>query len=250
MILNFALLGHSYPSVGISLRLVPKAASHTGCHKFLTGPYPRRFLHMTNSAKSPTIEQHPFARCRLVAFFAKYPDFKYDPSKPFMDEFWRLVHTYKFGRHGKKYKLARREIKEAILLQFKDIYGTHKCNEGVWHQFFDAIGIDERPREIGLCYKRAKSIHLNICDLIDRPVTGVDVQKFPNVLELSRYTYEDMSRPRIVPPISKKQDPIVGRLFRTVSNPPKPKAESTPPNASTSAPVTKELKEGALPADT
>ncbi|CAE6432637.1 hypothetical protein ACGC1H_006776 [Rhizoctonia solani] len=228
---NFALLAHSRASLGISMRLVPVTA--IGARHLSAVPYsnPRRSLHMTAHVKSPTTEQDSFARSHLVSFFAQYPDFKYDQSKPFMDEFWRLVETHQFGRRGKRYKSARKGVKEAILLQFKDIYGAHSCNIQVWHNFFKAIGIDEMPRDIGLCHRQAKSIHLNICDLIDKPVTGIDIQKFPNVLELSRYTLKDDDRPKIVPPISRKQDPIVGRLFRQVSNPPKPNAATAAKDA-------------------
>ncbi|EUC55554.1 hypothetical protein RSOL_120710 [Rhizoctonia solani AG-3 Rhs1AP] len=172
----------------------------------------------------PRLHQ-PLARPHLVSFFAQYPNFKYDPSKPFMDEFWRLVETNQFGRRGKRYKSARQGVKDAILLQFNDIYKAHSYNIHVWHNFFRAIGMDEMPQDIGLCHRQAKSIHLNICDLIDKPVTGINIQKFPNVLELSHYTFKDIDRPKIAPPISKKQDPIVGRLFRQVTNPPRPKVK-------------------------
>ncbi|KAG8681682.1 hypothetical protein FRC11_000793 [Ceratobasidium sp. 423] len=74
-------------------------------------------------------------------------------------------------------------------------------------------------------------------------MTGVHVKRFPTVKDLSDYTFEDTNRPKIVPPISKKQDPIVGRLFRQVTNPPKPKAQSTPSAPSTTATVTKESKD-------
>ncbi|CAE6443580.1 unnamed protein product [Rhizoctonia solani] len=229
MVLKLALLAYSGASVGISMRLAPMTAVSASHFTAAPRSNPKRSLHMSATVKSPATKQAPFVRSHLVSFFAQYPDFKYDPSQPFMDEFWRLVDTYQFGRHGTRYKLARRGVRNAILLEFKDIYGTRSCNMHVWHNFFKAIGIDEVPRDIGLCNKQVKSIHLNICDLIDRPVTGIHIQTFPNEMELSHYTLKDIIKPMIVPPISKKEDPIVGRLFRRIMNPPNPKVEDTPP---------------------
>jgi hypothetical protein len=93
------------------------------------------------------------ARSHLSAFFAKYPGFKYDPSQPFMDEFWRLAGANGYGRRGKRYKLARRGLKDAIIQEFRDIYSAHSCDHSVWLKFFEAIGVDERPQNIGLCHR-------------------------------------------------------------------------------------------------
>ncbi|KAG8750888.1 hypothetical protein FRC11_009921 [Ceratobasidium sp. 423] len=227
----------------MSMRLSRAAARHLGHHGAASCPKLRYLLHTSASARSPATEQVPFARSHLVSFFAEYPNFKYDPSQPFMDEFWRLVETEGYGHRSKRFKSARKRVGDAILRQFKDIYGAHSCDVHVWHRFFNAIGIDEAPRDIGLCYKQAKLIHLNICDLIDRPVTGAHVKRFPTVKDLSDYTFEDINRPKIVPPISKKRDPIVGRLFRPVTNPPKPKDQSTPSIPSITATVTKESRD-------
>ncbi|KAH7334206.1 hypothetical protein B0J17DRAFT_770582 [Rhizoctonia solani] len=211
MLLRLAPLAPSCALVGKSMRPAATTALRVG--HFMPFPNPGRSLHTSRSAKAPETEEPPFARSHLTTFFAQYPKFKYDQSQPFMDEFWRLVSTEGFGRRGKRYKSARKQVGDAILRQFKDIYGAHSCDIHVWHQFFSAIGIDEAPRDIGLCHRRSKSIHLNICDLIDRPVTGIYLTKFPNQWELSRYTLKDSSRPKIVPPISKKKDPILGRCF-------------------------------------
>ncbi|CUA77704.1 hypothetical protein RSOLAG22IIIB_12774 [Rhizoctonia solani] len=187
---------------------------------------PKRSLHMTGRANSSSAEHTLFTRTHLCSFFARYPDFKYDPSKPFMDEFWRLVETYQFDRRGRRFKAARKGVKDAKVLQFKNIYGTHS-DDGVyaWYNFFRAIGIKETPRDIGLCHKKATSIHLNICDLIDLPVTRIGVKTFPNESELSRYSLKNVNRPMIVPLISKKLDPILGDLFRRIGNPLKPKVK-------------------------
>ncbi|CUA77961.1 hypothetical protein RSOLAG22IIIB_12939 [Rhizoctonia solani] len=212
---KFSQLVHLGASVGISTRFAPTIAVRASHIAF-----------MSTGSRGLTTKQTPSARSYLALFFAQYPKFKYDQKEPFMDEFWRLVDTYQFGRRSKQYKSARKGVKEAILLQFKDIYETHSVDTHVWHRFFSAIGIQELPQNIGLCHKLAKSIHLNICDLIDRPVTGIDIQTFPSELELRRYTFKDAGKPMIVPPIPKKSDPILGRLFRRITNPPRPKVEN------------------------
>ncbi|KAH7334205.1 hypothetical protein B0J17DRAFT_672584 [Rhizoctonia solani] len=242
MFLSYAAFSHSFTLVGKSMRLVPVSAFRVGILTPVVRPSPR-LLHISAIAKSPTTEQAPSARSHLISFFAQYPEFKYDPSKSFISEFWKLVDAYGLNLNEKRFKAARRELRNAVLQEFKDIYGTHSCDIEVWQRFFNAIEIDEPPREIGQCHRKAKLTHLNICDLIDRPVTGIDIKTFPTVIELRDYTCEDIDRPRTVPPISKKEDPILGRLFRQVTNPRKRKRKSTSSDPNTPAEVTEDSKD-------
>ncbi|CAE6387578.1 unnamed protein product [Rhizoctonia solani] len=234
---EFASFGHPAISTATSMHLVLKIPLQLR----ITPPLIfRQNFHASFIAKSTVSEQDPSARTHLSSFFAQYPDFEYDTSQPFMEEFWRLIKTKKYGLRGKKYKSARKGIRNAIVQEFQDIYGSHSCNLHAWHKFFRRIGISEEPRDVGLCHERVKSINLNICDLIDRTVTGVVVKDFPSVKELSDYTFENPKKPKIVPRISSEEDPIVGRLFRTFTNPIKLKAKKTvapsvqnPPTAAT-----------------
>ncbi|CAE6387565.1 unnamed protein product [Rhizoctonia solani] len=234
---SFASLRHTGVSVATSTHLALKTQPQLRTLPFFNS---RRLFHVSPSAKSTGDERDPLARAHLSSFFAQYPDFKYDPSQPFMDEFWRLIETNKYGRRGKKYKAARRGVKDAIIREFRDIYGTHSCSPEVWYKFFQAIGINEEFQDVGPYHKRAKSINLNVCDLIDRTVTGIVVKDFSSVKELSDYTFKDIQRPKIAPPISKKEDPIVGRLFRNLTNPAKAKVKIVPSIQNTPATATEE----------
>ncbi|KAH7334203.1 hypothetical protein B0J17DRAFT_720623 [Rhizoctonia solani] len=150
MLLNLAPLASSCAMIGKSIRIAPMTVLRIGSMPF---PNPGQFLHTSTTAKSLETDQVPLARSHLASFFAQYPKFEYDPSKPFMDEFRRLIVTEGFSQRGAGLRVARRGMKAAIVRQFKDIYGTHTCEIHVWHQFFSAIGIDETPQDIALCYK-------------------------------------------------------------------------------------------------
>ncbi|KAG8782962.1 hypothetical protein FRC12_020265 [Ceratobasidium sp. 428] len=80
--------------------------------------------------KKPHRPPHPNdlvkTRSGLKRFFSQFEGFDYDPTKPYMSEFNRLVRLKKWDGNGQEYKKARREINNAGVGQFNSLIGSSR----------------------------------------------------------------------------------------------------------------------------
>lgn len=79
-------------------------------------------------------------RKHLKRFFAQYPKFKYDPTKPYMDEFYRMKAQFKWDSKSEEFKEARRKLYDASVLQFNSNFDEkNKKKLKKWERLFSKI---------------------------------------------------------------------------------------------------------------
>lgn len=131
-------------------------------------------------------------RKHLKLFFAQYPKFKYDPTKPYMGEFQRMKEQFKWSDESKAFKEARRKLYDASVLQFNSNFdGKNKKKLKKWERLFSKINLlnpSPTPTTVAEFKKRVESVHANICDVLDSDVTKVKAKDFGSEVSLSRYT--------------------------------------------------------------
>ncbi|CAE6503815.1 unnamed protein product [Rhizoctonia solani] len=135
-----------------------------------------------NKAKLEKLRRH------INRFFAKYPKFTHDPTKSYTEEFLRMASEFGWSEGSKKYKIARKKLNTASVLQFnenfdkdfdKDFYqGSEKENQKKekerkmlrkWIVLFNKIDIKDlvMPKTVAEFEERVKSVHTNICDVLE-----------------------------------------------------------------------------------
>ncbi|GAB1524566.1 hypothetical protein RhiTH_007720 [Rhizoctonia solani] len=138
-------------------------------------------------------------RTHLEAFFAQpqHSGFIYNPSKPYMDEFYRMTKQFGWNSKGNEYqqakfKEAREGINKASVLQFNAIYGEDEESLAAWRNLCGVLGIAKIPKSRFRCREASsplvKSSYVNICDLVDSPVLHTKVRHFDSEEKLSVYT--------------------------------------------------------------
>jgi len=139
-----------------------------------------------NRRKSePQIQPAP---THLDEFFAKYPTFSYNPSEPVMLEFYRMSRFLRWGRDNEEKDNARELLRDAMSMQFNDIYGTDVNDIDSWRKLCQVLGIFPIPGELEACRNVVLETHVNLVDLVDTPRTGEAVVLFDSEKALSDYT--------------------------------------------------------------
>ncbi|CAE6444618.1 unnamed protein product [Rhizoctonia solani] len=134
-------------------------------------------------------------RTHLEAFFAQpeYEGFDYDPTKPYMQQFYRMTNHFGWDSKGteeqkQKFQAAREGINKASVLQFNEIFGTDKKSVTAWRNLCSVLDVAYIPKSRFRCQEVIRSLYVNICDLLDSPALGTRVKKFDSEEELSVYT--------------------------------------------------------------
>ncbi|KAF8598044.1 hypothetical protein BDV93DRAFT_421968, partial [Ceratobasidium sp. AG-I] len=123
----------------------------------------------------------------LEIFFSQYTGFKYNPAKPYMGEFYRMTNQFDWKSKSDEFQEARKKLNDASVLQFNAIYGRRN-NIASWRNLCSVLDIAEIPKTLDECRTLVESLHVNICDLVDSPVTHADVVLFKSEEALSYYT--------------------------------------------------------------
>ncbi|KAG8712881.1 hypothetical protein FRC09_019363 [Ceratobasidium sp. 395] len=110
----------------------------------------------TSKNKSPQVEEthdpsSPDPRLRVKAFFANYPGFRYNPSRPVMEEFYRLCDITWPDRGDWERDIAWRGFRDALTQQFNDIYGTDEQSLTNWQNLCVALQLRNIPEELNEC---------------------------------------------------------------------------------------------------
>ncbi|KAG8711635.1 hypothetical protein FRC08_015663 [Ceratobasidium sp. 394] len=182
--------------LGRSLRVLPLAGkrhkSSTTQDNTKTRPpptEPRPSKPQGKSRRPPRPDDIIKARSYLREFFSQFNDFEYDPIKPYMSEFQRLVDLKKWDKNGEEYEKARKGIDDAGVQQFNRSIGTEVDDLAAWHRIFRLIKGEGLPKTIEECQIRARLVlQVNICDLLDARATGKKARNFEDLDELKNYT--------------------------------------------------------------
>jgi hypothetical protein len=91
------------------------------------------------------------ATTHISEFFADYPDFSYDPSKPVTTEFKKLCDYKGWKRDDPKRIVARDKLGDAMTLRFNTIYGTDVDDIGAWQHLCRVLDISPAPDSLEEC---------------------------------------------------------------------------------------------------
>ncbi|KAF8592855.1 hypothetical protein BDV93DRAFT_462258, partial [Ceratobasidium sp. AG-I] len=159
-------------------------------------------------------------------FFSKYPEFEYNISEPYLDEFQRMKNITNWKKLS--FKKARKGIKIAAIRQFTDLYGVKKDDLHNLHNLFAVIGVIYASKDVDVCqWDMNNNYFVNICDLVDTPMTRIKIERFRTELELSIYTREHK---KIFPGPGKEGSELINLLRRQILNPRTSVLLSSPPN--------------------
>ncbi|KAM5535655.1 hypothetical protein V8D89_010642, partial [Ganoderma adspersum] len=126
----------------------------------------------------------------IAAFFDMYPTYPYDPAASFVDEFNKLNAFFgwpKFPAECDERDLARNRMRDAMVKQFNNVYGTDVDDLVAWQNLCRALEVDPIPSKMRKCRTAVMSTHVNICDLVDAPLLGKP-KLFPTEGELAEYS--------------------------------------------------------------
>ncbi|KAG9120498.1 hypothetical protein FRC07_003976 [Ceratobasidium sp. 392] len=142
----------------------------------------------SRSRRPPRPEEIVRARAKLRKFFQQFKGFQYDPAKPYMDEFNRLVEVMRWDKKGEEYKKAKKGFYEAGVKQFNKTIGTEVDDLSAWHKLFKNIQGETLPRTVEECQIRARTLQVNIWDVLGAAAGGLKAKDFKQECLLSEYT--------------------------------------------------------------
>ncbi|CAE6440424.1 unnamed protein product [Rhizoctonia solani] len=130
----------------------------------------------------------PLTQTNIHQFFSQYASqaFEYNPSRPVMSEFYRMVDSKDFPQASQAQ--AKREIEDALTLDFNLIYGTDVGDLAAWQGLCRVLEFEYVPDDLLECKQMVAATYVNILDLIDTKFTGQPVRHFNSEKALSDYT--------------------------------------------------------------
>ncbi|RDX53154.1 hypothetical protein OH76DRAFT_77150 [Lentinus brumalis] len=124
----------------------------------------------------------------IERFFARFPEFDYQPTAPFLDEFKRLKELKEWD--DKAEEREKSKLQEAMVEQFTVMYGREENDLLAWQRLCNALGVNPVPDTLHECRQLVSRTHVNLVDFIERRDPGQTVQKFASEEDLRRYTHE------------------------------------------------------------
>ncbi|TFK93885.1 hypothetical protein K466DRAFT_649659 [Polyporus arcularius HHB13444] len=124
----------------------------------------------------------------IERFFARFPEFDYQPTAPFLDEFKRLKELKEWDDKGERREKSK--LQEAMVEQFTVMYGREETDLLAWQRLCNALGVNPVPKTLHECRQLVSRTHVNLVDFIERRDPGQTVQKFASEEDLRRYTHE------------------------------------------------------------
>lgn len=161
-----------------------------------TNPKPKLKREAKKSSRPRDKRTQAELRTHLESFFAQYPDFKYDPTKPYMEEFYRMTNQFDWDSKGTpeqqaSFQAARQGINDASVRQFNEIFGKDENDLTSWRNLCSVLEIADIPTSLKDCRKVVKALYINLCDLVDSPALHTQVEHFDSEEALSEYTIEE-----------------------------------------------------------
>ncbi|KAH7318019.1 hypothetical protein B0J17DRAFT_686588 [Rhizoctonia solani] len=161
-------------------------------------------------------EVHPDTVSHLVAFFAQYPEFTYDSTRPVLSELQRMKRVLKWDKKTWQSSGALAGLRRALVLQFNLTYGTDQKNLASWQNLCRAMKVTNIPDTIARCKKLVNTIYVNLVDLVDMPNTGKDARLFETEQALSKYTKRTK---KVFPKHDARAGGLLKHLLRSIVQP-------------------------------
>ncbi|CAE6336613.1 unnamed protein product [Rhizoctonia solani] len=162
------------------------------------------------------VAAHPNTAEHLVAFFAQYPAFTYDPTRPVLSELKRMKRILKWDNKTWQSSGALGGLRHALVLQFNLTYGTDQNDLASWQNLCRAMDVTNIPEKLSDCKKLVDTIYVNLVDLVDMPNTGKKAKLFKTEGELSTYTKNSK---KVFPREDARAGGLLKHLLRCIVNP-------------------------------
>lgn len=159
-----------------------------------------------NRRASPATEEFT-----IYDFFAPYPEFDYDASKPVMPEFERLCAVRSWG--PKKRRKVYHRLQDGLVGEFNQQFGVDETSLDAWQSLCEEVRISPIPSSIKQCRKALARVHVNLYDLIDARRLGKRVKVFRSLPEMRNYT---LQTGRIFPKDRAKAGGVLRALLREI----------------------------------
>ncbi|GAW07583.1 autophagic vacuole formation-like [Lentinula edodes] len=145
-----------------------------------------------------------------------YPEFTYDPSGQTMAQFWELSNLYGWDRDSDERADALAKMRDAIAQQFNAFYGSDADSLDGWYNLFQALQVQDIPDTVKGCKDLIRTIHVNICDLVDYSLGEEDD---PPELHVSQEALAEYSRRegKIYPRKDAYAEGLLGFLLREIT---------------------------------
>ena len=165
----------------------------------------------TGTWPEPRLDQSHALVDHIAEFFASYPDFAYDPSAPFIDEFFNLCEYRGWDVNSDERRAAQFHLQAAMISQFNSPELGAAQDLRTWQHLCAVLKIEPAPGSVRecravrafalrLCLRRAvdrvrgwfvlqivNRVQVNICDLIRAPTEGKPCL-FATECELAAYS--------------------------------------------------------------
>lgn len=168
----------------------------------------------------------------LNEFFAKYPDFRYNPAARCASEFQRLCTLRRWKPGKRRFRKARmafaRAVGEELMSHLEGESGSDDDDwEGIgarddstaWKRMCRILNLRTvdglRPKSKTQCKKILSGIFININDFLDHCQLGTELTRFPNLKALADYSY---SVGGVFPLDAAKERELLKFLLRRISS--------------------------------
>ncbi|CCO31019.1 hypothetical protein BN14_05053 [Rhizoctonia solani AG-1 IB] len=165
---------------------------------------------------APTVAAHPNTAVHLIAFFAQYPAFTYDSTRPVLSELKRMKRVLGWDNKTWKSSGALAGLRRALVLQFNLTYGTDQSDLASWQNLCRAMSVTNIPDKLSDCKKLVATIYVNLVDLVDMPNTGTKAKLFETEEALSKYTKKSK---KIFPREDARAGGLLKHLLRFIAAP-------------------------------
>ncbi|KAI0723361.1 hypothetical protein C8Q76DRAFT_767296 [Earliella scabrosa] len=137
-----------------------------------------------------------------------------------MTQFYNMCDYFGRQRESKAEEkaTARKQLQDAMVLQFNGMYGTAVNDPKAWQSLCRALEIEPVPDTLKDCREAVMQTHVNICDLVAAPTLGKP-RIFPTEGELAIYTRKTG---KIFPRNNVHAGTLLRYLLRRIFDPPSP----------------------------
>ena len=197
-------------------------------------------------------------------FLAQFPDFRWDPTAPLLENFGRLADQEGWSKKSKTYKKMRRDfLAEGVLIGFLDAFGKNASSLQAWQSLCKTIGVLETEDGEGLslltsikacknvCFRTGvisppsvfadvscglqalDGVYVNIVDLVDAGKAGhVISETFSSQKELADYIRETG---KVFAKEEAKRNPLLSRFLIVVGSGTKSRRKLRPASSAISS---------------
>ena len=117
-------------------------------------------------------EPHRDSADHIAEFFAQYPTYQYNPARSFMDEYYAMCDFFCWDKESKERKRARERLRDAMVKQFNNVYGTDVDDLEAWQSLCRALELDPIPSKLRTCRTVSMARHSLLPLFVEHPHPG------------------------------------------------------------------------------